>query len=427
MSVVVVGLNHKTSPIGLLERLSIPPGEQAKAIHALLAYERVGEGAVLSTCNRVELYATVTKFHGGAQDLRNFLAEFCHVAPEDFSDHIYTYFDEGAIGHLFRVAAGIDSLVIGESEILGQVRRALQTAETEGSVRRTLRRAFTQALHVGKRARSETSISRNPVSVSSAAVELARRAFPEQSLEGKRVAIVGAGEMGRLAVQALEAAGAAQTTLLNRTEERAREVAEAFSITPRPLSELSDVLGRVDIVICSTTSTSVVVDVPTVRKAVATRSGADPLFIVDIAVPRDVDPPVSALDGVVLRDIDDLRALVDTNLGGRLGEVSKVEDIIAEEIAGFSRWERSIEIDPAIAQLVDRSERIRSSELERLRSRLRDLDDSQWKALDQVTRRIVNKLLHAPLHRSRELSSSSAGHIYVEALHELFDLDDDPS
>ncbi len=185
MSIVVVGLNHKTSPISLLERLAISDEQHSKALGELMHHEHVTEGAILSTCNRVEVYASVTKFHPGAQALRNFLSEFCHVAPEDFSDHLYTYFDEGAVAHLFRVAASVDSLIVGESEILGQVRKSIAFAEEEGIVGRNLRRAFSQALTVGKRARAETDIARNPVSVSSAAVELARRTFPEQTTRGQ--------------------------------------------------------------------------------------------------------------------------------------------------------------------------------------------------------------------------------------------------
>ncbi|MDQ3646749.1 MAG: glutamyl-tRNA reductase, partial [Actinomycetota bacterium] len=202
MSIVVVGVNHRTSPIDLLERLAIPRDSLVKALHQLGTYDHVLEGVVLSTCNRVEVYANVTKFHGGTQDLRNFLSEVAHVAPEDFSDNIYTYHDEAAVRHLFKVAAGIDSMVVGETEILGQVRSAFQVASDEGQVQRTLRRAFSQALRVGKRARTETAIGRNRVSVSSAAVELARRARSSRSLAGRRVLIVGAGKMGGLAAQA---------------------------------------------------------------------------------------------------------------------------------------------------------------------------------------------------------------------------------
>lgn len=425
MSIVVVGLNHKTAPVDLLERLSISEERLAKALHQLATYEHVLEGAVLSTCNRIEAYAVVSKFHGGAQDLRNFFAEFCHVAPEDFADDLYTYHDEGAMRHLFRVAAGIDSMVVGESEILGQVRRAYQRAADEGMVHRVLGAAFRQALRVGKRARTETSIGHNPVSVSSAAVELARRAWRDGTLEGKKVAIVGAGKMGRLAAQALGASGAGDVTVVNRSEERGRDLAETFGATSRPFEELEDVLRTSDIVICSTTSPQTVIDRSLVERARRGRD-AQPLFVVDIAVPRDVDPAVGSLPGVVLRDIDDLRDVVEGNLGARLGEVGRVEELIAEELDRFSQWQRSTEIAPTAAALVEKAEALRAAEMERIAPHLETMTQAQRDAVDHLSRRMVAKLLHAPLKTARDLAGSKQGQLYLTALRELFELSDEP-
>ena len=424
MSLVVVGLNHKTAPVELLERLSISEEMLPKALHQLGTYEHVLEGAVLSTCNRIEVYAVVSKFHGGAQDVRNFLAEFCHLAPEDFVDRLYTYHDEGAVRHLFRVAAGIDSMVIGESEILGQVRRAFQAASAEGMVQRKLNYALRQALRVGKRSRSETAIGRNPVSISSAAVELARRAFPHQNLHGKQVVVVGAGKMGRLAMKALQQAGASYVTVVNRGEERAAEAAAEFDVRTRPFAELVESVAEADIVITSTTAIEAVVDVSLVREALAKRDNK-PLFFVDIAVPRDVDPAVAELPGVVVRDIDDLRGVVEAGVGSRLTEVSMVEAILAEELGHFLEWERASEIGPTVAALVQRAESIRVEEIARLRGQFGALTEAQQQALDQVTRRIVAKLLHTPLSKAKELASSKQGHAYLAALRELFELDDD--
>ncbi len=425
MSLVVVGLNHRTSPLDLLERLAIPRDALVKALHQLGTYDHVLEGVVLSTCNRVEVYANVTKFHGGAQDLRNFLSEAAHVAPEDFSDNLYTYHDEAAVSHLFKVAAGIDSMVVGETEILGQVRSAFQVASDEGQVQRTLRRAFSQALRVGKRARTETAIGRNRVSVSSAAVELARRAWPSQSLEGRRVLIVGAGKMGALAVQALATAGVSDTTVINRTEDRAQGLATTFEARAKPWHELAEALVSSDMVFCSTTSPEVVLDRPMVEEAVNARTTTDPLVIVDIAVPRDVDPEVGRIPNVVLRDIDDLGELVEGNLGAGRSEVAKVEEIVADELARFSQWEAAIEVAPTVARLVERSEAIRRSEIDRANALLAELSPEQQQLVEQLTKRIVNKMLHAPLNKSRELASSKRGYLYREALHELFGLDDD--
>ena len=425
MSVVVVGLNHNSAPVDLLERLAIPEDDLPKALHQLLNYEHILEGLVLSTCNRIEVYAVVSKFHGGAQDLRNFLAEFRHVAPEDFTDRLYTYHDDAAIRHLFRVAAGIDSMIVGESEILGQVRRAFAAATDEGATQRVLGSAFRKALRAGKRSRTETTIGRNPVSISSAAVDLARKAFENSTLAGKRVAIVGAGKMGRLAAQALATAGAADVTVVNRSQERAQELADMFGATPLPIEELGNVLVRSDIVITSTTAPETIIDRSLMEQVVGRRPAGSTLFIVDIAVPRDVEASVKDVAGVVLRDIDDLRGVVDANIGSRLSEISKVEEIIADEVSSFINWQKSSEIAPTISELVAWAEKIRLQELGRMESA--GMTPAQLDAADRLTKRVVAKLLHPALEKAKELASSKQGHTYLTAIRELFELDDEDS
>jgi glutamyl-tRNA reductase len=408
-----------------LEKLAIPEQNQPKALHQLSTFEHILESAILSTCNRIEVYATVTRFHAGSQDLRNFFAEFCHVAPEEFADHLYGFHDDGAVRHLFRVAAGIDSMIVGESEILGQVRRALSIAQDEGTVGRTLGHAFRQALHVGKRARTETGIGRNPVSVSSAAVRLAQQAFHDRSLRGRRVAIVGAGKMGRLAMGSLRRAGVGDITIVNRTEERAHSLAEEFGAAVRSFDELEQAIARADIVISSTMSPEPVIDVELVRRALHARRSTDPLLLIDIAVPRDVDASVAELDGVIVRGIEDLKGVVDAHMGARLGEISKVEEIVDAELRRFREWEMSTEIAPTIAALVAHADDIRRSELERLSRRLGDLDDNQREAVEQLTRSIVAKMLHGPINRVRQFPASKQGHLYLAALRELYELEDD--
>ncbi len=426
MPIVVAGLNHKAAPISLLERLTVTEEMLPKALHQIGDYEHVLEAVVLSTCNRVEVYAAVSKFHGGAQDLRSFFSEFCHVAPEDFADHLYTYYDEAAVRHLFRVAAGIDSMVVGESEILGQVRRAFQLATREGTAKRVLGAAFRHALHAGKCARAETAIARNPASVSSAAVDLARRAFGDGTLEGRRVAILGAGEMARLSARALADAGARQVTIVNRSEERGHELARAFDARALPVSQLTDAIAGSDILICSTTSPHAIVDRPLLEEALSGRKADTPLFIVDIAVPRDVDPSVASLEGVVLRDIDDLRGVIEASVGSRLGEVSKVEAIIARELERFLQWERSSKIGSTLAALLEKGEAVRAAEVDRLLARRSTISPADREAIERITRRIVAKLLHEPMNRAKELASSKQGDLYLSALRELFELDDAP-
>jgi glutamyl-tRNA reductase len=425
MPIVLVGLNHRTAPISLLERLAVGEEVLPKALHQLSTFEHVMEGAILSTCNRVEVYALVSKFHGGAQDLRNFMSEFCHVAPEDFADHLYTYHDEAAVRHLFRVSCGIDSMVVGETEILGQVRRAYHAAQEEGTVQRILGGAFRQALSAGKRARTETEIARNPVSISSAAVELAKRAFVGKTLQGMKVVIVGAGKMGRLAAQALAQWGATDVTVVNRSEAKAQQLAASFNAVSRRFEELPAAIAGADIVLSSTTAAGTVIDEPMLERALSARNGR-PLFIVDIAVPRDVDPSVGELDDVILRDIDDLKGVVESNRESRLGEVSKVEAIISEDLGKFDAWQHSTEIAPAIGALVERADVLRREEIEKLQRHLATMTPEQRDAVDHLTRRLVAKLLHDPITKARELSATTQGHAYLSALRELFELDDEP-
>ena len=423
MSLIVVGLNHRTAPVSILERVAISEENLPKALHQLGTYEHVLEGAILSTCNRTEIYAMSPKFHAGVQDLRNFLGEFCHVAPEDLADHLYTFHEDGAVRHLFRVASGIDSMVLGESEILGQVRRAYQVAYEEGLVTRVLGAAMRQALRVGKRVRTDTAIGRNPVSISSAAVELARKAFSNKSLEGRSIAVVGAGKMGSLAAKALGRSGARTITVVNRTEERAQTLADELGIEARPWTELQPTIAECDILISSTTASGTVIDRAVVEAATEGRTA--PLLLVDIAVPRDIEPSVATLPNVFLRDIDDLRGVVETNLGSRVGEVSKVEEIISAELARFVEWERSTEVGPTVSALVARADQLKDEELRRLGVRLKDLTDDQLAQIEHSMARLISKLLHVPINRAKELATSKQGYVYVTALRELFELDHD--
>ena len=315
-------------------------------------------------------------------------------------------------------------MVIGESEILGQVRRAHQAAADEGMVQRVLGGAFRQALRVGKRARTETEIGRNPVSVSSAAVDLARRAFPSGSLDGKKVVIVGAGKMGRLAARSLASAGARDLTVVNRTDSRGEDLAALFDGEARSLDDIDEAILEADILICSTTAPEPVLHRDQIAGAMAGRSDRA-LFIVDIAVPRDVDPTSADVPGVVLRDIDDLKGVVETNLGSRMGEISKIEEIISGAVDRFVQWERSTEFAPTAAALVAKADVIRRAEMERIAAVLGELTEEQRNAIDHLSRRMVSKILHTPLDRVKKMSSSKQGYVHLAALRELFELDDE--
>ena len=423
MPVVLVGLNYKTASLDLLERLYIPQERLPKALGHLATFDHVIEGVVISTCNRVEAYGAVTKFHGGVQDLRNFLAEFCHIAIEDFADHLYTYHDEAAVRHLLRVATGIDSMVVGESEILGQVRRSFSAAQEEGSAQRVLGAAFRQALRAGKRARTETSIARHPISVSSAAAELARRRFGD--LTGKNVVVVGAGAMGRLAARSLMRHGVTDVTVVNRTESRGYSLAGELGAAFRPIGALRDALAEADIVVASTTAPSAVIDRALVHDAMTDRRRELPLLIVDIAVPRDVEPDVAREPGVVLQTISDLKDVAEAGRETRLDQIPGVEAIVDQELARFLEWESAAHVAPTASALVVAGEAIRAAELERLTRGPARLTPEQLTAVDLATQRITRKLLHAPLKRARELAGSKLGYVYLSAIRELFELDDE--
>ncbi|HVF54119.1 MAG TPA: glutamyl-tRNA reductase [Actinomycetota bacterium] len=418
-SLVAVGLNYRSAPLPLLERLTISPERHEKALAQLGNYEHLLEGVILSTCNRTEVYAAVTRFHGGTQDIRNFLGEFCHLAPEEFSDHLYTYHDDGAVRHLFRVAAGVDSMIVGESEILGQVRRAWMNATEHGAAQRVLGAAFRAALRVGKRARAESGIGHGTVSMSSAAIDLAKSACASGSLAHKRVTVVGTGKMGGLTARLLAEGELDRFVVVGRSLEKAKSAAGDLGEAAE-LRDLASILQDTDILITATTSEDPVVSVGMLESATAARGDDDPLVVVDIAVPRDVEEGAADLPGVIVKDINDLRASVERGYEVRLSEVITVESMIEEETARFTEWQRSSDVGPTIAALVDLGEKIRATEIGRAKSN--PMLDPE--TLDAVTKRIVAKLLHEPVTKMKALSSSKQRHLYVSALRELFDLDE---
>jgi glutamyl-tRNA reductase len=317
-------------------------------------------------------------------------------------------------------------MVVGESEILGQVRRAHETARTERSVQRLLDAVFRQAISVGKRARTDTEIGRNPISVSSAAVELARRTFDRGSLDSTRVVIVGAGKMGHLAARALSQAGAEDIVVVNRTEEKAEALAALFAAESLPLEELPKALQGAHVVISSTTAPEVVISRAQLEQAVTERDERLPLLVIDIAVPRDVDPAAKDVAGVLIKDIDDLKGVVDESRAHRQDEVVKVESIVAEEVQRFLEWQRSAEFAPTAAALVSAADEIRKAEVARTLGQLGSLTDEQRALIDHLSRRIVAKMLHTPLKKVREVAGSNDGYLYLAAMREMFDLDEGP-
>lgn len=419
MSVVVIGLNHRTAPLEILERMAVADADLTKALHELCGRQHLSESVLLSTCNRIEVYAVAEKFHGGYQDIRSFLSEQAFLAPEAFSDHLYVHYDEAAVAHLFAVAAGLDSAVLGESEILGQVGAAWDDARREGASGPTLNLTFRHALEVGKRVRTETGIGRGVASVSQAAVAMAAdRLGP---LAGRRVLVLGAGDMAAGMTAALSRAGVADVAVANRTPSGAAELAARVGGRAVSLSRLPEHLAEVDVLLTSTGAPSIMVGHDELAVALERRGGR-PLLVVDIAVPRDVDPTAGELPGVTLLDMDDLRAFVEVGVRERRRESALAQRILDEELDRFRALATAREVAPLVAGLHQRAEEIRRGELDRHARVLEDLDAVQRETLEAVTRAVVAKLLHEPTVRLKDAAGNARGDRLAEALRDLFDL-----
>jgi glutamyl-tRNA reductase len=407
MSVVLVGISHHQAPVELRERAALDP-ERARELALTLAGER-GEAVCLSTCNRTELYLAEE-----APDEAERKAETALLAlEEELGPSLYRLRDEAAALHLFRVAAGLDSMVPGEGEILGQVRGAHEAGAT-GPI---LDRLFRDALHAGKKARTETAIGESPASVSSAAAALAEQVFGE--LRGRTVLVIGAGEAGELAIKSLRARGATIAFVANRTRERAAELTRQFGGEPLSLQAVAGSLQDVDVVLSSTSSSGWTLTRDEVARALHARRGR-PLFLIDLAVPRDLDPAIHELDGCYLYDIDDLEAVVAETLAGRRREAERAETIVADEAERFREWQASLDVVPAIASLRARAEEIREAELERAK-----LSGAERRAAESVTAAVLNKLLHLPTIRMKQAAAAADGVIYADAVRHLFGLEDE--
>jgi glutamyl-tRNA reductase len=425
VSLVVVGLNHRTVPVELLERMTVPPAGLPKALRSLALREHLAEAVLLSTCNRTEVYARTTMFHPGVDDVRHFLADQAGMDPEGLADLLYTYHEDAAVAHLFGVAAGLDSMIIGEGEILGQVREAWQVAERESTVGPFLSRTFRQAVEVGKRARTETGIARHAVSVPSAAVTLATERLG--SLEGRRVLVVGAGDVGEKMAVALSGAGAGEIVVANRTSSRGAALAGRLGGRAIALDGVADELVGSDVLLSCTGSADVLIERADIEEVMARRNGRA-LLVVDVAVPRDVDPGVGEVFGVTLLDIDALRAQGERSLQQRRTELARVREIITVELDRY-RFERSArEAAPIVTALRARGEELRRAELERQSAKVGALDPAARRVLESVTRGLVNKLLHDPTVRLKDAAGTARGELYADALSELFalELPDEP-
>ena len=420
MSFVVVGLNHRTVPLPVLERVTVRPALVPKALRDLAGRDHLAEVALLSTCNRTEVYALCTKFHPGVADASEFLAEQAGMRAADLAEHIYSYYDEAAVAHLFGVAAGVDSVILGEGQILGQVRDALKIAEEEGTAQHSLARIFRHAIEVGKRSRAETGIGRGAVSLSSAAVALAAERLG--TLVERRVLVLGAGEMGEGMARSLAGSGVAEVVVAGRGTDRATELATRVGGRAIPIERLPQALVAADLVLTSTGATEILISRDEIEVAMQRRFGRS-LLIVDIAVPRDVDPGVADVPGVTLLDMDDLKAFAEHSMDRRRREVARVRRIISAELERLRTERTAREVAPLVSALRSRGEDVRLAELERFRSKLEGVDPKTAEAIEALTRGIVAKLLHEPTVRVKEAAGSGRGELYADALSALFDLD----
>jgi glutamyl-tRNA reductase len=405
--------------VSFLEKVMISDSTMPHALKSLSGRDDIREAVVLSTCNRTEIYAVVERFHGAYDEIQKFLSETSGINVEDIEPHLYSQWDEEAIKHLFEVSSGLDSAVLGESEIIGQVRNAWEVAMAEGASRNTLNLLFRYALEVGKRARTETAISRSTASVSHAAVEMAEDIIG--SLAGKRVLVVGAGEMGEGVATALAREGAEHVTVLNRTESRGEALAKKVGAKVSSFEQLEQELSTTDVLVACTGSGNVIIDQAMLRRA--RENVSTPVLIVDIALPRDVDDKVAELPGVTLRDLDHLSAWAQRGLELRAAEVNQVRAIIGDEVQRFSQDQAQRQAAPLVAQLREVVESVRHAEMERYGARLGEMTDEQREAVDSIVRGIVAKLLHSPSVRLREAAGTPQGERLSAAVRDLFNLE----
>lgn len=423
MHLTLVGLSHKTAPIEIREKLTFPADRQEEALACLTSNPDVTEAVIVSTCNRTEVYAVTGPGSDGPSAVIDFLVNYHGFDRHELVRYLYTLEGEAVILHLFRVVSSLDSMVIGEAQILGQIKEAYEYAFEYNGTGRIFNKLFRQSFEVGKRVRNETAIGEAAVSISYAAVELAKKVFDR--LDGRIVLVLGAGKMSELTAKHLLSSGAAKVLVANRTYARACELAGRFCGEAVEYERLFERMREVDIVISSTAATEYVVTKSQVDEVMRGRRGK-PLFFIDIAVPRDIDPAVNDLDDVFLYDIDSLNGVIESNLKERMREAERAEQIIAEEIAEFERWLESMEVVPTVAAIRAKAEKVRQAELEKALKRLGGLSEKEVAVVEALTSSIVNKMLHGPTNRLKSVAGERYGVAYIEAARYLYGLDSNP-
>lgn len=421
MNIVLIGMNHKTAPLEIRERLSLSCGDDISHLAEIMNIPEVKEGLYLATCNRVEVLANAATCESAVEGLRAFIFHHGNLSVEEMNKCLYLHFDHEAVRHLFRVASSIDSMVMGEPQILGQIKDAFRTAVEHNSTGVILNKILHHAFRVAKRVRTETGIANNAVSVSFAAVELAKKIFG--TLEGRNVLLIGAGEMSDLAAKHLVSRRVGKISVANRTYARAVKMAEDFHGTAVEFDTLPEKLHEVDIVITSTGAPGYVLTRPMVEAAIRRRKNRL-LFFIDIAVPRDIDPAVGEIDNIYLYNIDDLQEIVDSNLKSRKKEAAKAEAIIDEEVTKYLEWYSALEVVPTIISLREKMEGIIRGEIAKSSAWMENLTENEKKNIEIMANSIINKVLHYPIVGLKEESKDNSALPYIAAIRRLFGLDD---
>ena len=422
MHIVVVGLSHKTAPIEIREKLAVPESRMGEALTRLCSYQGVREGILLSTCNRVEVYAVVDEIESGYGGIQDFLADaHLSLSSEQLTPHMYWHQGDRAISHLFRVASSLDSMIVGESQILGQIKQAFEVALTHKTTGIILNKVVKKAISVAKRVRTETKIAEMAVSVSYAAVELAKKIFSD--LSEKTVLLVGAGEMAKLAARHFIANGVRHVRVTTRNPHNALDLANRFGGTAVAFEEFREDMASADIVLVSTGAAHYLLGEDDVQRSVKQRMNR-PMFLIDISVPRNIDPAVRHVDNAFLFDIDDLKTRVEQNRGERLNEAEKAERMVVDEVGIVRQWLQSLEVTPTIVALRTRVDDIKQAELDKTLGRLANLSASERETIEAMASSIVNKLIHNTMVTLKAEVNSSEGAAFVEAARRFFSLSD---
>ena len=421
VNLILVGVNHKTTPVEIREKLAFTKGKIEESVDRLFNFPDIIEHTILSTCNRVEIYARANCQDSAIKAIKQFICDFHEVSPVELEDHFYSYRNEEAVEHLFRVSSSLDSMILGEAQILGQVKDAYSLAKDLRSTGLVLNQLFEKAFSIAKKVREETGIAERSVSISSAAVELAQKIFDD--LENRTVMLVGTGEMAELAAKHLISYGVKTVYVTSRTYDRAANLARILNGSALDFEAFKNELHRADIVITSTSASNFIIKKEMVEKAIHKRKNK-PIFFIDIAVPRDIEPDINDLENIYLYDIDDLHVVVSANMKEREKEADNAMNFISQEVTKFNNWVGTLDAVPTIVEIRKKAENIRMQEIEKTLKKISYLSEDDKKLLHQMSSSIVSKILHKPTIKLKQKTQSEDGHVYLKAIRHLFHLDD---